>query len=98
MNVPLIKVAVASIPVTIALSYALTTFARRQSVWSAVQLTGAAGLAVVVVAHVCEVLHLLPWFGWGQEHSVGHYIDLASAILGVTLLPLGYLFHRRDRR
>jgi hypothetical protein len=76
-------------------SYAVAVFVRRQSVRAAVQLIGAAGLAVVVVAHVCEALHLLPWFGWGQEHSVGHYIDLSSAVLGLTLLPLGYVFRRR---
>jgi len=97
MNVPLIRAAVASIPVTAILSYAITVFARRWSVWAAVQLTGAACLAVVVVAHVCEALHLLPWFGWGEEHSVGHYIDLSSAVLGLTLLPLGYVFRRRQR-
>jgi len=95
MNTPLIKAAVASIPVTAIVSYAITAFARRRNVWAAVQLTGAAGLAVVVVAHVCEALHLLPWFGWGQDHSVGHYIDLSSAILGLTLLPVGYVFRRR---
>jgi hypothetical protein len=97
MNVPLIKAAVASIPVTATFSYAVAVFARRRSVWAAVQLIGATGLAVVVVAHVCEALDLLPWFGWGQEHSVGHYIDLSGAVLGLTLLPVGYMFHRRQR-
>jgi uncharacterized membrane protein len=97
MNVTLIKAAVASVPVMAILSYAVIMFQRRQSVWSAVQLTGAAGFAVVVVAHICEALHLLPSFGWGQEQSVGHYIDLSSAILGITLLPVGYMFHRRER-
>jgi hypothetical protein len=27
--------------------------------------------------------------GWGQPKSAGHYVDLASAILGCTLLSLG---------
>jgi hypothetical protein len=95
MNVPLIKAAVASIPVMAIFSYAVGALARRRNLWAAVQLTGAMGLAVVVVAHVCEALHLLPWFGWGQEHSVGHYIDLSGAVLGLTLLPLGYVFRQR---
>jgi hypothetical protein len=30
---------------------------------------------------------------WGREHSVGHYLDLTSAVLGLTLFPLGYLFY-----
>ncbi len=29
---------------------------------------------------------------WGHENSVGHYLDLSSAVLGLTLFPLGYLF------
>jgi hypothetical protein len=95
MDVPLIKAAIASVPVMAILSYAIALFARRRSVWAAVQLTGAMGLAVVVVAHVCEALHVLPRFGWGQPHSVGHYIDLSGAVLGLTLLPLGYVFRRR---
>jgi hypothetical protein len=95
MDVPLIKAAIASVPVMAIFSYTIAVFARRRSVWAAVQLTGAMSLAVVVVTHVCEALHLLPWFGWGQEHSVGHYIDLSGAVLGLTLLPLGYVFRRR---
>ncbi len=98
MNVTLIKAVVASIAVAVIFWYAITMFAQRQTLWSAIQLTGAGGFAVVVVAHMCEALHLLPWFGWGEEHSVGHYIDLTSAILGLTLLPFGYLLHRRERR
>ena len=97
MNRQLIKGVVASIPVTAIVWYAMAVFARRRSIWAVVQLAGAAGLVIVVVAHVCEALHLLPWFGWGQEHSVGHYIDLSGAILGLVLLPLGYVFRRRRR-
>jgi hypothetical protein len=40
-------------------------------------------------AHVAEHFRLLSWMGWGQPKSAGHYIDLASAILGSTLLSLG---------
>jgi hypothetical protein len=98
MNLPLIKGVIASIPVTAIFWYAMTVFAQRRSVWGAVQLTGAAGLVIVIVAHVCEALHLLPWFGWGQEHSVGHYIDLSGAVLGLVLPPVGYLLRRRQRQ
>jgi hypothetical protein len=48
---------------------------------------------VVVFAHICEALHLFPSMGWGLEHSVGHYLDFWSAVLGLLLFPLGYLFH-----
>jgi hypothetical protein len=28
---------------------------------------------------------------WGSPHSVGHYLNLSSAVLGVVLFLLGYL-------
>jgi hypothetical protein len=46
---------------------------------------------VVVLAHLCEALHLLTWMGWVLEHSLGHYVGLLRAVLGATLFPLGYL-------
>jgi hypothetical protein len=42
-------------------------------------------LAVAVV-HVCEATRTLSAAGWGQPASVGHYIDLGLAILGIVLL------------
>ena len=30
---------------------------------------------------------------WGQEHSIGHYLDFWSAVLGLSLFPIGYLLH-----
>lgn len=91
------KAVIASVPVGTMLVWSVALWLKRRTVWSAVQLAGSVGLAVVVIAHICEGLHLFPWFGWGDEHSVGHYVDLSSAILGVTLLPLGYFLHRRER-
>lgn len=52
---------------------------------------GAACLVIVGLTHVAEAFQLLPWMGWGLEHSVGHYIDLWGAIIGVALFPVGYL-------
>jgi len=57
------------------------------------QLLGSGFLVVVALAHVCEALRLFPWMGWGLEHSFGHYLDLFSVALGVTLFPLGYVLH-----
>jgi hypothetical protein len=34
---------------------------------------------------------------WGDPQSVGHYLDLSSAVAGVTLLPVGYFLRRRER-
>jgi hypothetical protein len=51
---------------------------------------------VVVLTHVCEALHLLPWMRWGEPDSAGHYLDLSSAALGLTLLTAGYVLDRRQ--
>jgi hypothetical protein len=61
------------------------------AVWRFLQFFGAACLIMVVLTHVAETFHLFPGMGWGQPDSPGHYLDLVSAILGVTLLPLGLL-------
>lgn len=53
---------------------------------------------VMILRHVCEALHLLPWMGWGLEKSFDHYVDLSSAVLAVTLFPLGYLADALGRR
>ena len=47
---------------------------------------GSAFLIVVVLTHVAERWHFFPEMGWGLPNSPGHYLDLASAILGVALL------------
>ena len=49
-------------------------------------LVGCAFLAVVVLTHVAERLHLLSGMGWGLPRSPGHYLDLFSAISGMVLL------------
>ena len=68
---------------------------RRPALATVVQLIGALGLTIVVAAHLCEGLRLLPRMGWGEPHSVGHYVDLSGAAVGIALLPLGYLLSRR---
>jgi hypothetical protein len=52
---------------------------------------------IVVLTHIAEALHLFPFMGWGDAHSAGHFLDLTSAVLGVTLLPLGYLLQVRGK-
>lgn len=59
------------------------------------QLLGASGLLIVVVAHLCEGLRLFPGMGWGRPQSAGHYLDMSAAIVGLVFVPLGYLLGRR---
>jgi hypothetical protein len=69
----------------------------RPTFWLFLQLVGAGCLVVVGLCHVCEALHLFPCMHWGLERSVGHYLDFWSCVLGLTLFPVGYLFHTLTR-
>jgi len=94
MNPTLVRALLLLMPATALLSVSLVLFARSKNTGSFLQLMGAGCLVLVVLAHVCEGLGLLLWMQWGRPHSIGHYVDLASAVLGVTLVPLGYVLAR----
>jgi hypothetical protein len=98
MNVTLLKGLVALAPACMLLAGSAIVHLGAKTVWSFLQLLGAACLVVVVLTHICEVLDLLPWMHWGSEHSAGHYLDFASAVLGLTLFPAGYLLHALKKR
>jgi succinate dehydrogenase/fumarate reductase cytochrome b subunit len=87
------KALVALAPVCMLFSGSAVMFFREKTVSSFLQLLGAGCLVVVVLTHVCEAFRLFPWMHWGDEHSVGHYLDLGSAVFGLTLFPMGYLLH-----
>ena len=61
----------------------------RLMLWRVLVVLGLICLAVVVLTHVAESLHVLSGMGWGLPNSPGHYLDLVSAVLGCTLLMLG---------
>ena len=94
MNVALIKALVALLPACLLLAYSFGTLMKARTAGSSLQMVAAGCLVIVVFTHICEAMHLLPWMHWGEQHSVGHYVDLSTAILGVTLFPVGYLLHR----
>jgi hypothetical protein len=93
MNVTLLKALVALVPAGILFVGSVLLFLRKRTLGSCLQLLGAGCLTMVVLAHLCEALHLFPWMQWGSTHSVGHYLDLWCAVLGLTLFPIGYLLH-----
>src|SRR5205809_2901804 len=93
MNVTFLKALVALVPACLLFAGSVVVFLRSKVASSFLQLLGAGCLVVVVLTHVSEALHLFPWMHWGLEHSAGHYLDLWSAVLGLTLFPVGYLFH-----
>ncbi len=73
-------------------------FAKEKSKWSFVQVIGTRCLVIVVLTHICEARGLFPWMHLGLKHSAGHYLDFWSCVLGLTLFPVGYLFHALMKR
>ena len=98
MNVTLSNALIALVPAGILFVGSVLLFVRGRTVGSFLQLVGAGCLVLVVLTHLCEALHLLTRMQWGSEHSVGHYLDLWSAVLGLTLFPIGYLLHALTNR
>lgn len=92
MNATLLKTLVALVPACILLAGSVVLFSRTKSVGSLLQLVGAGCLMLVVLTHICEALHLFASKYWGLENTIGHYVDLLSAVLGLTFFPIGYLF------
>jgi hypothetical protein len=94
----LVKPLVALVPVCMLFLGSVVLFFRSKTVWPFLQLLGAGCLVVFVLTHVSEAFHLFPWMQWGLEHSVGHYLDFWSAVLGLTLFPVGYCLQVLSRR
>jgi len=94
----LLKGLVALVPAGLLFSGSLVLFLKDKLICPFLQLFGSRCLALVVLTHLCEALHLFPWMHWGLEHSAGHYLDLGSDVLGLTLFPLGYLLHAATNR
>jgi hypothetical protein len=92
-HVTLVRSLVASVPAGMLFAGSLALSLKGKALSSLLQLLGAGCLVVVVLAHICEALHLFPSMEWGLEGSAGHYLDLGSAVLGLTSFPLGYLLH-----
>ncbi len=93
MTVTLLRAVAALVPACVLFSGAVVWFLRGRTVWSLLELLGAGCLVVVVLTHVFEAFRLFPWMEWGLADSAGHYLDFWSAVLGLTLFPIGYLFH-----
>jgi hypothetical protein len=97
LNATLLKALIAVVPACMLFLGSVVLLARRRTVWSLLQLLGAACFVAIVVTHVCEALNLFPWMHWGLRHSAGHFLDFGSAILGLLLFPIGYLFDALTR-
>ena len=94
----LLKALVTLVSASMLISRSSILLFRRKTLSYFLQVLGAGCLLVVVLTHVCEALNLLPLMYWGQRHSVGHYFDLSSAVLGLTLFPTGCLLQALSER
>ena len=74
------------------------SFAKEKTALAMTQLVGAGLLLVVIFAHVCEAFGFIPSLGWGRPGTVGHSIDLVSAVAGSIALTLGYFGRWIGRR
>ena len=93
MNPILLKALVAIVPTSTLFVASAIMFSREKRLWAVLQIVGAAGMMIVVLAHVCEGLQLFPWMYWGRERSIGHYLDIFAAILAAALFPMGFIIH-----
>jgi len=76
------------VPALLLLSGSALLFFKTKTEPTLLQLLGTGCLMVVVIAHVCEASGLFPWMGWGRPDSAGHYLDLVSAVIALTLFPV----------
>ena len=83
MSGTLIKSFVALAPSSMLLFGSVVLLSKTKNVGSLLQVLGAGCLNLVILAHIAEALHWFAFMHWGQEHNIGHYLDLTSAILGI---------------
>jgi hypothetical protein len=81
------------LPVSVLFAGSIILVTKTRTICTLLQLFGTACLMMVVLVHVAETFHFLPWMDWGLPNSPGHYLDLWSAGLGLVLFPVGYFCH-----
>jgi hypothetical protein len=92
MNATALKTLAALVPACLLLAGSAVVFSKLRTASTFLQLVGAGCLTMVVLSHICEAFYLVPWMQWGLPNSAGHYLDLVSAVLGLVLFPIGYLW------
>jgi hypothetical protein len=89
-----------AIPACLLFVGSILLLSRRRSLASWLQLIGLAGLMMVADGRADAFRRGIRsdfWMHWGAEESAGHYVDLGSALPGLTLFPIGYLAHALAR-
>ena len=94
MSASALKGLLALVAACVFLGVCVVLFLTRRGLSSTLQALGIGCFGVMALTHVFEKFSILPDLGWGRPHSVGHFIDLAAALLGVTLVTTGFLLWR----
>ena len=76
------------------LAVSVTLFLTRRGLVSGLQAFGIGCFGIMALTHVFQAFSILPAFGWGQAHTIGHLIDLVAALLGVTFVVTSFLLWR----
>jgi hypothetical protein len=92
------KSTIALVPVSLLLYGSVVLYRTTQSIWVSSQLIRSEFLTIIVLIHISEALNIFHWMGRGLEDSIGHYVDLGSAVLDLTLFPTGYCFYALTTR
>jgi hypothetical protein len=91
MNIALLKVLGALLPVSLLLFGSVLLFLREKGAFRLFQAIGAGAMLLGVLTHLFEVSRMFPATQWGRQHSAGHYLDFCGAVAALTLFPAGYL-------
>jgi len=98
VNPTLYRALLLAMPVAALLIYTASTYVYSRTAWSLLLFIGGLCFSAVVVTHIAEALRAFRAMGWGDPHSVGHYIDLTSAVAGVACVVVGVLLRVVVRR
>jgi hypothetical protein len=98
MTSTLTKALIGFVPVSVLLVYSVALLMKHRTAIALLQSIGALCLMVVVLTHIAEALRLLSAMRFGEPDSIGHFIDLASAVSGVALLVAAVVLRLASRR
>ena len=73
------------------LGMSATLLLRSPGLRSKLQASGLGCFGIMALAHVFETFTILSALGWGQPHSVGHFIDLTATLLGIVFVAVSFL-------
>lgn len=99
MNSTLLKALLVLVVVSVLFIWTLVTFrSKRNSKLLLLQLIGSTFLIIVAIVHIFEAEKWFEFMHWGSPHSIGHYLDLSSAIFGIVLFSTSLIFSKLLRK